>query len=325
MTSKYTAAHEKPDGPGDARPTALQVIEDYALEGQLSGKVVLITGCSSGIGVETARALYRTGATIYATARDVEKAKAALSDLEDHSRVHILPLDLSSLDSVRSCAAQFRFKSSKLHILIENAGVMACPESRTVDGFETQFGTNHLGHFLLFYLLKDILLESPTPAFNSRAIILSSCAHQAGSVHFENLTLEGEYEPWKAYGQSKTANIYMAREIEKRYGSDGLHSWAVHPGNIATELQRHVSDQLKQAWADDRNLAKTWKSPEQGAATTVLAAVSPELEGKGGLYLEDTQVAKPPGTGLAGYANWAYNEDGPGRLWDISLELLKLV
>jgi NAD(P)-dependent dehydrogenase (short-subunit alcohol dehydrogenase family) len=325
MTSKYTAAHEKPEGPGDARPTVSQVIEDYALEGKLSGKVVLITGCSSGIGVETARALYRTGATIYATARDAEKAKAALNDLEDPSRVHVLPLDLSSLDSVRACATHFKSKSTQLHILIENAGVMACSESRTADGFETQFGTNHLGHFLLFDLLKDTMLRSSTPAFSSRSIILSSCAHQAGSVHFGNLSLEGEYEPWKAYGQSKTANIWMAREVEKRYGSRGLHSWAVHPGNIATELQRHIPNQVKQAWADDSHLAKTWKNPEQGAATTVLAAASPELEGKGGLYLEDTQVAKPPGTGISGYADWAYDEGGPGKLWEISVELLKLV
>ncbi|KAL4802839.1 hypothetical protein BDV18DRAFT_154130 [Aspergillus unguis] len=250
MTSKYAAAHEKPNGPDDTRPTALQVIEDNALEGKLSGKVVLITGCSSGIGVETARALYRTGATLYATARDVEKAKAALSDLEDHSRVHVLQLDLSSLDLVRH------------------------------------------------------LFQSSSPVFSSRTIILLSCAHQAGPVHFRNLTLKGKYEPWKVYGQSKTANIYIAREIEKRYGSD---------------------DQLKQVWADGKKLAKTWKSPEQGTAKTVLAAISPELEGKGGLYLEDTQVARPPGTGLAGYADWAYSEDGPGRLWDISLELLKLV
>ncbi|KAL3469472.1 hypothetical protein BJX99DRAFT_241178 [Aspergillus californicus] len=324
MTSKYTAAHESPQGPGDARPTASQIIDDYALDGQLSGKVALITGCSSGIGISTAHALYRTGATIYATARDVEKAKAALSSLEDQSRVHILPLDLSSLDSVRACAEQFKSSSSQLDFLIENAGIMACPEGRTVDGFEMQFGTNHLGHFLLFYLLKDTLLRSSTPAFNSRVIILSSCAHQAGSVHLNNLTLEGEYEPWKSYGQSKTANLWTAREIEKRFGSRGLHAWAVHPGNIATELQRHVSDEVKQGWAADKDLAKTWKSVDQGAATTVLAAVSPELEGKGGLYLENTQVAKPPGTGLAGYADWAYDEEGPGKLWDISLRLLKL-
>lgn len=324
MSSKYAAAHEKPNGPGDARPTASQIITEYDLEGKLSGKVVLITGCSSGIGVDTARAIYRTGATIYATARNVDKAKTALDDLADKSRVNFLQLDLSSLDSVRACAESFKSRSDQLDILIENAGVMACPEGRTADGFETQFGTNHLGHFLLFYLLKDTLLHSSTPVFNSRVIVLSSCAHQAGSVHLDNLTLEGEYEPWKSYGQSKTANLWTAREIEKRFGAHGLHAWAVHPGSIATELQRHVSDEVKQGWAADKELAKIWKSVEQGAATTVLAAVSPELEGKGGLYLEDTQVAKPPGTGVAGYADWAYDEEGPGKLWEKSLELLKL-
>ncbi|KAL2823210.1 hypothetical protein BDW59DRAFT_180782 [Aspergillus cavernicola] len=324
MTSKYTAAHQEPKGPGDARPTASQIISDHGLEGRLSGKVALITGCSSGIGVETARAIYRTGATIYVTARDVDKARAVLNDLGDHSRVHFLQLDLSSLRSVNDCVENFNLKSTQLDILVKNAGVMACPESRTADGFETQFGTNHLGHFLLFYLLKETLLRSSTPSFNSRVIILSSCAHQAGSVHFENLNLEGEYEAWKSYGQSKTANIWTAREIERRFGSRGLHSWAVHPGCIATELQRHVTDEVKKGWADDEKLALTWKSAEQGAATTVLAALSPELEGKGGLYLEDTQIAKPPGTGLTGYADWAYDEEGPKRLWEASVKLLKL-
>ncbi|WAO91464.1 Hypothetical protein NCS54_00893700 [Fusarium falciforme] len=324
MTSKYLAAHDNPNGPGDARPTASQIITDYDLEGKLTGKVVLITGCSSGIGVETARAIHRTGATIYATARDVDKAKGALHDLVDSPRLHFLRLDLSSLDSVRTCAESFKSKSTQLDILIENAGVMASPEGRTADGFETQFGTNHLGHFLLFYLLKDTLLRSSTPNFNSRAIILSSCAHQAGSVHFDDLNLEGEYEPWKAYGQSKTANLWTAREIEKRFGAHGLHAWAVHPGSIPTELQRHVSEEVKQGWAADPELAKAWKNIEQGAATTVLAAVAPELEGKGGLYLEDTQVAKPPGTGRAGYAAWAYDEEGPGKLWEKSIKILKL-
>ncbi|EEU33862.1 uncharacterized protein NECHADRAFT_94811 [Fusarium vanettenii 77-13-4] len=312
MTSKYVTAHENPNGPGDARPTASQIITDYDLEGKLTGKIVLITGCSSGVGVETVRAIHCTGATIYATARDVDKAKGALHDLVD------------SPHSVRTCAENFKSKSTQSDILIENAGVMATPEGRTADGFETQFGTNHLGHFLLFYLLKDTLLRSSTPNFNSRVIILSSCAHQAGSVHFGNLNLEGEYEPWKAYGQSKTANLWTAREIEKRFGAHGLHAWAVHPGSIRTELQRHVSEEVKQVWAADAELAKTWKSIEQGAATTVLAAVSPELEGKGGSYLEDTQVAKLPGTGRAGYADWAYDEEGPGKLWEKSINILKL-
>ncbi|KAL4996644.1 dehydrogenase with different specificitie [Aspergillus recurvatus] len=324
MTSRYNAVHENLQGPGDARPTAMQIVKDYEVEGRLSGKVVLITGCSSGIGVETARALYHTGATIYVTTRNIDKAKAALSNLDDLSRVHFLELDLSRLDSVRACAEQFKSKSSQLDILIENAGVMACPEARTADGFELQFGTNHLGHFLLFYLLKDVLIHSSTPVFNSRVIVLSSCAHQIGSVHFDNLTLDGEYEPWKAYGQSKTANLWTAREIERRFGSQGLHSWAVHPGSIATELQRHVSSEVKQAWVDNKELARVWKDVEQGAATTVLAAISPELEGKGGLYLEDTQIAKPGAKGLTGYADWAYEEEGPRRLWETSLELLSL-
>ncbi|KAM0540965.1 hypothetical protein ACHAPJ_013427 [Fusarium lateritium] len=324
MTTKYASVHENLNGPGDARPTASQIIDDYGLEGKLSGKTVLITGCSSGIGVETARAIYRTGATLYVTARDVEKAKKALSDLTDTSRIHILHLDLGSVESVRACAEDFKSKSTQLNILIENAGVMACPEGRTKDGFETQFGTNHLGHFLLFYLLKDLLRDSTTPTFNSRVIVLSSCAHQAGSVHLDNLTLEGEYEPWKAYGQAKTANLWTAREIEKRFSDSGVHAWAVHPGSIATELQRHVPPEVSESWASDKEGLKAWKSVQQGAATTVLAAVSPELEGKGGLYLEDTQVAKGPPRGITGVADWAYDESGPSKLWEKSLELLGL-
>ncbi|RSL49063.1 hypothetical protein CEP54_012617 [Fusarium duplospermum] len=237
MTSKYVTAHDNPKGPGDARPTASQIIADYDLEGKLSGKVILITGCSSGIGVETARAIYRTGATVYATARDIDKAKGALHGLTDNS--------------VRTCADTFKSKSNQLDILIENAGVRACPEGRTADGFETQFGTNHLGDFMLFYLLKDVLLRSSTAHFNSRAIILSSCAHQAGSVHFDNLNLEGEYEPWKAYGQSKAVNLWTAREIEKRFGAHGLHAWVVHSGSISTELQPHVPEEIKQGWETD--------------------------------------------------------------------------
>lgn len=324
MTSKYAAVHEQRNGPGDARPTASQIIDDYGLKGKLTGKIALITGCSSGIGVHTARAIHSTGATIYACARDINKAKMALHDLVDSPRVRFLQLDLSSLAAVRASAESFRSQSSQLDIFIGNAGIMACPDGRTADGFETQFGTNHLGHFLLFYLLKDIMLASSTPEFNSRVVLLSSCAHQAGSVVFNNLNLEGEYEPWKSYGQSKTANLWTSSEIDRRFGSQGLHAWSVHPGGIMTELQRHCSDATKQEWADDKDLAKVWKSPEQGAATTVLAAVCPELEGKGGLYLEDTQVSKPPATGGTGYADWAYDEGGARKLWEKSLELLKL-
>ncbi|KAL2801559.1 hypothetical protein BJX63DRAFT_426659 [Aspergillus granulosus] len=295
--SIYISVHRSTQGPGDARPAAQQIITDYNLEGILKGKDALITGCSSGIGIEQ------------------PKARTALQDLSEQndSRIYILPLDLSSLSSIRAFAEEFKSQSKgKLNIFIANAGVMACPEGRTEDGFETQFGTNHLGHFLLFHLLKDLLQQSSTESLNSRAILLSSCAHQAGSVHFDNLTLEGEYEPWKAYGQSKTANLWIVREIEARFGSRGLHSWAVHPGSIVTELQRHVSDELRKQWAENEELGRHWKDVPQGAATTVLAAVAPELEGRGGLYLEDTKVAELPGTGQR-------------RLWDVSEKLLGLV
>lgn len=324
MTSKYAAAHEQLAGPGDSRPTAAKIINDYGLEGKLSEKVVLVTGCSSGIGVDTVRAIHLTGATVYATARDMQKAKEALADLSDSSRLHFLELDLSSLSSIRAAVESFKTQSSQLNILIGNAGVLATPEGRTADGFETQFGTNHLGHFFLFYLLKDALLASSTAEFNSRVVLLSSSAHQVSSVILDNPNLEGEYDPWKAYGQSKTANIWTAREIDKKFGSQGLHAWAVHPGSILTNLDRHVSDEQRREWAANKELEKSWKTSEQGAATTVLAAVSPELEGKGGLYLEDTQVSKPPARGLTGYADWVYDEDGPGKLWELSLQLLKL-
>ncbi|ATZ47691.1 hypothetical protein BCIN_03g00030 [Botrytis cinerea B05.10] len=202
--SSYALSHEHPSGPGDARPTAQQIIQDEGIEGQWANKTILITGCSSGLGVETARALAATGATLYLTVRDVAKTKAILGDLLQLDRIHLLTLDLNSLASVRSCASEFLSRSESLNILIENAGVMTTPEGRTMDGFETQIGTNHLGHFLLFQLLKPVLLASATPEFNSRVIILSSVGHRISDVHFENLNLEGEYEPWKAYGQSKT-------------------------------------------------------------------------------------------------------------------------
>lgn len=163
----------------------------------------------------------------------------------DSPQVHLLHLDLNSLASVRACAEEFKAKSQTLNILIENAGVMACPEGRTADGFETQFGNNHLAHFLLFYLLKPVLLASSTLDFNSRVVIVSSAAHRFGSVHFDNISLQGEYKPFKAYAQSKTANIRAANEIDRRYNSQGLHAFSLHPGVIQTELLRHISDEQK--------------------------------------------------------------------------------
>ncbi|KAF4545911.1 Short-chain dehydrogenase protein [Lasiodiplodia theobromae] len=328
MSSRWASAHENTRGAGDARPTALQIVEDEGLRGKLTDKVILITGCSSGLGVETVRALVRTGATIYATARSLEKAQDALGGLAKLDRVHLLHLDLNSLSSVRACASEFLSKGRKLNILISNAAVMATPDGRTTDGFETQFGVNHLAHFLLFWLLKPTLLESSTPAFQSRVVIVSSSAHRGSEVHIDNINLIGEYDGWKAYGQSKTALIWTANEIDRRYGHRGLHAVSLHPGGIATGLQVHIPEEQKQAWANSEALLSTWKNVEQGAATTVCGAVAACLEGRGGLYLEDCQIAGPwnPATGItgSGYAPCVLDEEKAAKLWSKSLELLDL-
>lgn len=329
MASRYAAVHQSPKGPGDSRPTALQVIKDEDVAGKLPGKVVLITGCSSGLGVETAKALLDTGATLYLTARDISKAKTALGDIAVHERVHLLGLNLDSLADVRKCAAEFLSRSPRLDILIANAGIMACPEGRTADGFESQLGVNHLAHFLLINLLLPILLTSSTSHFNSRVIILSSIGHRASEVHFDNLNLEGAYNPWVAYGQSKTANIWTANELERRYGTKGVHAWSVQPGGVAsTGLLRHASEEEKAALQKDPTLSLVFKSPEQGAATSVWAAVAEALEGQGGKYLEDCQIAKAWSSDLGqwhpGYAPHAYDADKEAKLWAESLKLVGL-
>lgn len=326
MSSRYAAVHQSPKGPGDARPTALDIVKDEDLQGKLTDKVFLITGCSSGIGIETAKTLNTTGAKLFLGVRDIGKGEAALSHILRPGYVELLKMDLNSLDSVRSAAEEFKKKSKTLNILINNAGVMATPEGKTVDGFETQFGTNHLAHFLLFQLLKPALLASSTPTFNSRVVCLSSSGHRGAGIQFNNYNFEkGNYAPWTAYGQSKTANIYMANEIERRYGAQGLHGLSVMPGGIMTGLQVHVIDQIS-AGLDDaaRNYIK---SPEQGAATTVYAALSKDWEGRGGRYLEDCQEAEKtedPSPIAAGYHPRAYNEEGEKKLWGDSLSFVGL-
>ena len=239
-------------------------------------------------------------------------------------------MDLSSLDSVRAAVKVILSKTNKLNVIVNNAGIMAVPTvEKTVDGFESQFGTNHVAHFLLFMLLKDTLVASSTPEFNSRVVNVSSSAHKGGEVQFGNYNFEdGSYNPWVGYGQAKTANIYMANEIEARFGPQGLHGFSLMPGGIMSGLQVHVSDELKQHWLDDPTASKFLKSPEQGAATQVLAAVGKEFEGKGGIYMEDCAPAQPsddasPGN-FYGYSPWAYDKEEAARLWDDSLKMVGL-
>ena len=206
---------------------------------------------------------------------------------------------------------------------------MACPYGLTEDGFETQIGTNHFGHFLLFQLLKPTLLASSTPEFHSRVINVSSAGHHLGKIRYDDINFSsGDYSPLAGYGQSKLANVYMANSIERHYGSQGLHGLSLHPGVImATELSRHLTPEMLASFAsEDGYWEKYGKSVEQGAATTAWAAVEPKLEGKGGVYLADVGEASPAteneAIGGPGYAAFAYDEEAEEKLWELSNKLV---
>jgi len=329
VAGKYHEAHLNPKGPGDARPTALQIIKDEGLEGKLTGKVVFVTGGLAGIGLETTRALHATGATIFVGVRNVKKGQEAVEEIlsadpSNKAPIHIIEITLDHLASVRAAAAEFLKQSDKLNILILNAGVMSTPEGRTVDGFETQFATNHLGHFLLFQLLKPTLIASATPEFNSRVVSVTSMGHRFSPIRFDdyNFDEKDSYHPFIAYGQSKTANIYLANYIDRHYGANGLHANSLHPGGIWTALMKHTSEEVLDQMKSDAVTMDYFKNPAQGAATSVYAAVSKDWEGKGGKYLSNCEVAGPfqkaindLGVGDDGYAEWAYNEENEDRLW----------
>jgi NAD(P)-dependent dehydrogenase (short-subunit alcohol dehydrogenase family) len=254
--SRYSAAHETPRGPGDARPTALQIIQDEGLENALTDKVVFLVGTSAGIGIETGRALAATGARLFLGARNIEKAKLACSDFLEPGRVEIVQIDTSSFASVRKASAEVLSSADKLNVLINNAGIMMCPEAKSEDGFELQLATNYLGPFLLYKLLEKRLLESASPKWPSRVVNVSSSAHHASGIHFDNINLTGEYDALKAYGQSKTAMIYMTNQIDRLYGSKNLHAVSVMPGGIMTNLQQYFPEEVKASWAKNDELQK---------------------------------------------------------------------
>lgn len=332
--SPYASTHVSPQGPGDSRPTALQIVKDEKMENQLKGKAIVITGVSSGLGIETVRALSVTGARFYLTARNLDKAMSALSGIFDADRMELIEMDQESLASVRAAAKKILDRTDQVNILIANAGVMAVPTLQlTKDGHEMQFGTNHLSHFLLFELLKPALLAAATPDFHSRVVVVASSAHLRNGINAsDNYNFQkGGYEPFKAYSQSKTANVYMANEIERRYGDQGLHATSLHPGGILTPLARHLPAEAMEAINTDVDLLKTLKDPEQGAATTVWAAVGKDWEGKGGRYLEncaEASITPTPGklnNGLSiGYATYAYDAEQANRLWVDSLKMVEM-
>ncbi|VUC31651.1 unnamed protein product [Clonostachys rosea] len=325
--SRYTQAHENRTGPGDGRPTALQVIKDEGREGALGDKVFLVTGASSGIGIETGRALAATGAKVFLAVRDLKKGQDACKSYLEPGRVELIKLDVSSLKSVRDCAASFLQKSQQLNVLVCNAGVMTIPtREETEDGFEMQLAVNYLGHFLLFWLLKDAMIKSSTPEFQSRLVNVSSSGHQASEMVWHDFNLKN-YDPLKSYGQSKLAQIYMANYVDRHFGPQGIHALSLMPGGITdTNLSKYTPKEMVDSFSKDPVLSKWIKSREQGAATTVLAVIGQEWEGKGGKYLEDCAVATPKITmpGLDGVSDYAYDEGKETRLWELTLKTLGL-
>ncbi|KAH8896224.1 putative short-chain dehydrogenase/reductase [Thozetella sp. PMI_491] len=313
--SRYAAAHLEPNGAGDSRPTAYQIVQDAEMEGKLVGKVAVVTGSSSGIGVETVRALAKTGLRFFLPVRNRNKTITALGDSYDPEKMEFITMDQASLESVRDAAKEILAKTTQISILVNNAGILAVPELQlSKDNFELQFATNYLSHFLLFQLLKPALIAAITPGFQSRVVVFR----------------EGRHHPFVAYAQSKTATIYMANEIERRYGSRGVHATSVHPGVIATGLGRYLSEELVQGLLQNEHLTKYWKSPEQGAATTVWAAIGREWEGRGGKYLSNCAEA-PLGPGEpqddpagAWHVEHTYNQENELRLWKDTLNLLNL-
>lgn len=295
----------------------------------MSFQVVLITGASSGVGIETARAMAATGAKVFLAIRSLEKAQQACSSFLESGRVELLECDTSSLPSVRDAAAAFLAKSPVLNILICNAGIMMVPNrEESVDGFELQLATNYLGHFLLFWLLRNAMIQGSTPELNSRLVNVSSSGHHSSEIQFDDLNLaqDGAYDPSKAYGQSKLAQIYMANYVDRVFGPRGIHALSVMPGGILTNLQRHLSESAKASWTENEQLMKWMKSPQQGAATTVLAAIGHEWEGKGGKYLEDCGVASfsPLIPGVRGASDYAFDQIKEDKLFEVTLDLLKL-
>jgi NAD(P)-dependent dehydrogenase (short-subunit alcohol dehydrogenase family) len=292
---------------------------DEVLQGvNWTGKRVLVTGVSAGLGAETAHALAAHGAQGVGAARDRSKASAGSVDL--------VQLDLASLDSVRRCADGLLAASKTFDLIIANAGVMACPRSKTVDGFETQFGTNHLGHFVLVNRIAPLLKGG------SRIVNLSSAGHRYADVDLDDPNFERTpYEAFVAYGRSKTANVLFTVEFDRRHKTRGVRATAVHPGGIRTELSRHLAPEALDKLIAEINAGQpkgtapfTYKSIPQGAATSVWAGCVADAEAVGGRYCEDCHVAEVVSTpGLRGGVRpYALDPRRAQALWQKSEEMV---
>ena len=314
MTTK-----QQPIGSGfGPRSTAAEVLERI----DLSGKYAIVTGGYSGIGLETVRALSGAGADVLVPARRPDAAAEALAGMEN---VAVEQLDLADLDSVRACAERTLDADRSIDILINDAAIMAAPETRVGPGWEAQFATNHLGHFALANLLWPLLATGA----GARVVALSSRGHKRSGIRFDDLMFERGYDKWAAYGQAKTANALFALELDTLGQDAGVRAFSVHPGGILTPLQRFLTheEMVGYGWIDeDGNPTQRFKTPAEGAATSVWAATSPRLDGMGGVYCEDCDIAAPTDVGgptaeLRGVDAHATDPEAAARLWAVSADL----
>jgi NAD(P)-dependent dehydrogenase (short-subunit alcohol dehydrogenase family) len=301
-----------------AKSEPTEVLKDIDLE----GKVAMVTGGYSGIGLETTRALKEAGARVIVPARRKDVAKSALSGIVESE--DILNLDLADPSSAQSFVNEFVDSGMSLDILINNAAVMACPQMPTKEGWDLQFAVNHIGHFIITKGLLPTMSSS-----GSRIVTLSSTGHKLSGIQWEDVHFEESYDKWKAYGQSKTAASLLAVEISERMKDEGIKTYSVHPGGIFTPLQRHLEkeEMIALGWlGEDGELsemaAANFKSPTQGASTSLWCATSPMLEEVSGVYCENCDVAvrqeDGPMARYIGVADWAVDTDEAAKLWDLT-------
>ncbi|MER6183635.1 SDR family NAD(P)-dependent oxidoreductase [Streptomyces sp. NPDC001652] len=309
-----TAQHKIGSG-FDARSTADDVLAGL----DLTGKLAVVTGGYSGLGLETTRALTKAGARVVVPARRPAVAREAVADVDG---VEVDELDLGDLESVHAFAERLLASDRRIDFMIDNAGIMACPETRVGPGWEAQFATNHLGHFALVNRLW------PAIAPGARVVSVSSRAHHFSGMRWDDVQWTRDYDKWQAYGQAKTANVMFAVHLDRLGRESGVRAFSLHPGGIFTPLQRHIpkAEMVERGWIDEDGAflnPEGFKTPEQGASTQVWAATSPQLDGLGGVYLEDCDIAEPAvdGDQSSGVKAWATDPEQAARLWDLSAEL----
>ena len=336
MSEENTVTSQRKIGSGFGRDsTAAEVIAGI----DLTGKTAIVTGGYSGLGLETVRALASAGAAVVVPARRPEHARdvlaaAGLTPATEGGDVSVAELDLADQASVKEFAAGFLAGAApgaapgavvRLDILINNAAIMASPERRVGPGWESQFATNHLGHFALTNLLWPALAA----AQGARVVSLSSTGHKLSGIRFDDINFDAGYDKWRAYGQAKTANALFAVQLDALGRDFGVRAFAVHPGGIMTELQRHLprEEMIAAGWMDEHGkLDPRFKTPAQGAATSVWAATAPALEGMGGVYCEDCDIAEAtvpgsPEARIRGVDAHAVDREAAARLWQVSAEM----